>query len=117
MTMAHELGKYGEMLAADYLGAAGLQILERNWCRPEGEIDILAREGPVLVVVEVKTRSGRSHGSAFEAVTPAKVARLRGLAARWLRDQSEWFSAIRVDVVALERFAGEFSIQHHRGVS
>src|SRR4051794_20738617 len=117
MTMAHELGRYGEQLAVDYLRAAGLKILERNWSCPEGEIDILAREGPVLVVVEVKTRSGRSHGSAFEAVTSAKIAKLRTVSARWLSGQREWFSSVRIDVVALERFAGEFSIRHDRGVS
>jgi putative endonuclease len=117
MAATHELGKHGEQLAVDYLRAAGLKILERNWSCPEGEIDILARDGPVLVVVEVKTRSSRSHGSAFEAVTAAKLARLRSLAARWLKGQSEWFSLIRVDVVALERFAGEFSIRHDKGVS
>jgi putative endonuclease len=117
MAATHELGRHGEQLAVDYLRAAGFKILERNWYCPEGEIDILARDGPVLVVVEVKTRSGRSHGTAFEAVTAAKLARLRTLAAKWLSDQPEWFSAIRIDVVALERFAGEFSIRHDRGVS
>ncbi|WP_214413434.1 YraN family protein [Sphaerisporangium fuscum] len=116
MAATHDLGKHGEQLAVDYLRAAGLKILERNWWCAEGEIDILARDGPVLVVVEVKTRSGRSHGTAFEAVTPAKLARLRTLAARWLSGQSQWFSSIRIDVVALERFAGEFSIRHDRGV-
>ncbi|MEU9886437.1 YraN family protein [Sphaerisporangium sp. NPDC051011] len=117
MAAAHELGRYGEQLAADYLRAAGFKIIDRNWSCHEGEIDILARDGSALVVVEVKTRSGRSHGTAFEAVTPAKLARLRTLAARWLNGQTEWFSAIRIDVVALERFAGEFSIRHDRGVS
>ncbi|WP_424529695.1 YraN family protein [Sphaerisporangium viridialbum] len=117
MAATHELGRHGEQLAVDYLRAAGLQILERNWCCPEGEIDILARDGPVLAVVEVKTRSGRSHGTAFEAVTPAKLARLRTLAARWLSGQPEWFASVRIDVIALERFAGEFSIRHDRGVS
>ncbi|MCW2881607.1 MAG: hypothetical protein JWQ95_5707 [Sphaerisporangium sp.] len=117
MAATHELGKHGEQLAVDYLRAAGFNILERNWWCPEGEIDILVRDGPVLVVVEVKTRSGRSHGTAFQAVTPAKLARLRTLAAKWLSGQPEWFSSIRIDVVALERFAGEFSIRHDRGVS
>ncbi|GII83091.1 UPF0102 protein [Sphaerisporangium siamense] len=117
MAATHELGRHGEQLAVDYLRAAGYKILDRNWSCAEGEIDILARHGSALVVVEVKTRSGRSHGTAFEAVTPAKLTRLRMLAARWLSGQSEWFSAIRIDVVALERFGGEFSIRHDRGVS
>ncbi|GAA1522381.1 YraN family protein [Sphaerisporangium rubeum] len=117
MAEIHELGKHGERLAVDFLTAAGLKILERNWRCDGGEIDILASEGSVLVVVEVKTRSGRSHGTAFESVTRAKFGRLRALAGKWLSTQSRWFSAIRIDVVAIERFAGEFVLRHERGVS
>ncbi|MDH2430101.1 YraN family protein [Sphaerisporangium sp. TRM90804] len=117
MATAHELGRYGEEIAVDFLLAEGLQILERNWRCSEGEIDILARDGPVLVIVEVKTRSGRTHGTAFEAVTPAKFTRLRALASRWLKTQPEWFASVRIDVIALERFAGEFVLRYARGVS
>ncbi|MFC4057576.1 YraN family protein [Planomonospora corallina] len=116
MAAKDELGRHGEQVAVDYLLAHGMQILDRNWRCPEGEIDVVARDGRALVVVEVKTRSGRSHGTAFEAVTRAKVARLRGLAGRWLGGRREWFDSVRVDVVALERFAGELVIRHERGV-
>ncbi|MEU8384231.1 YraN family protein [Streptosporangium sp. NPDC048865] len=116
MAAKDELGKHGEQIAVDYLLAHGLQILDRNWRCPDGEIDIVAREGRTLVVVEVKTRSGRSHGTAFEAVTEAKIARLHRLAAGWLAGRQERFDAIRVDVVALERFAGDFVVRHERGV-
>ncbi|GAA2860284.1 YraN family protein [Streptosporangium fragile] len=116
MAAKDELGKHGEQVAVDYLVAHDLQILDRNWRCPDGEIDILAREGRTLVAVEVKTRSGRSHGTAFEAVTEEKVARLRRITARWLRGRGERFDAVRVDVIALERFAGDFAIRHERGV-
>ncbi|MEU4405029.1 YraN family protein [Streptosporangium sp. NPDC023963] len=116
MAAKDELGKHGEQIAVDYLLAHDLQILDRNWRCPGGEIDIVARERRTLVAVEVKTRSGRSHGTAFEAVTNAKIARLRRLAASWLAERPDRFDAIRVDVVALERFAGDFAIRHERGV-
>jgi len=116
MAAKDELGKHGEQIAVDYLLAQDLQILDRNWRCPDGEIDIVAREGHTLVAVEVKTRSGRSHGTAFEAVTNAKIARLHRLAAGWLAERQERFAAIRVDVVALERFAGDFVVRHERGV-
>ncbi|MEU8201768.1 YraN family protein [Streptosporangium sp. NPDC049046] len=118
MAAKDELGKHGEQLAVDYLLAHDLQILDRNWRCPDGEIDVVAREGDTLVAVEVKTRSGRSHGTAFEAVTDAKISRLRRLAARWLAECEDRcrFDAIRVDVVALERFAGDFVVRHERGV-
>ena len=51
------LGAYGEQVAAAHLVASGMTVLERNWRCPQGEIDIVARDGDVLVVCEVKTRS------------------------------------------------------------
>lgn len=110
-----ELGKHGEQLAVDYLCANGMQILARNWRCRHGEIDVVAQEGRNLVVVEVKTRSSRSHGTALESVRPAKLARLRMLAAKWLATQSQHFETVRVDVIALEQFAGDYSLKHVRG--
>jgi putative endonuclease len=111
----NNLGRHGEQLAAAYLEAEGMEILARNWRCRHGELDIIARDGPGLVVVEVKTRSGRSHGTALESVRPAKVRRLRLLAAAWLSAQQSSFATVRVDVIAIERFAGDFSLQHVRG--
>ncbi|GAA4218219.1 putative endonuclease [Streptosporangium album] len=116
MAAKDELGRHGEQVAVDYLLAQGMQILDRNWRCPDGEIDVVARDGRSLVVVEVKTRSGRTHGTAFEAVTEVKLARLRRLSGRWLATQCERFDSIRVDVIALERFAGDIAIRHERGV-
>ncbi|MFI6480166.1 YraN family protein [Nonomuraea sp. NPDC050663] len=116
MAAKDDLGRHGEQLAADYLTAAGMRILERNWRSRRGEIDILARDGADLVVVEVKTRSSRSHGTPLESVRPAKLARLRTLAAQWLSTQPSTFRTVRIDVIALERFAGDYSLRHIRGV-
>ena len=89
MNARKALGRYGEDLAARRLREAGMTVLERNWRCAEGEIDIVARDGDALVVCEVKTRA-RGAGT-FEhpmaAVTPAKAARLRRLAARWLTER------------------------------
>lgn len=117
MAAGNELGRRGEQVAATFIRDFGMRVLERNWRCRDGEIDIIARDGDTLVVVEVKTRSGRSHGTGLEAVDEGKVARLYGLAARWLGGQSERFARIRIDVVALERFAGEFVVRYERGVS
>ncbi|WP_327044489.1 YraN family protein [Microbispora sp. NBC_01189] len=116
MAAKDQLGRHGEQLAVTYLTARGMRVLDRNWRCADGEIDIVARDGNALVVVEVKTRSGRSHGTAFEAVTGEKLLRLRALAGRWLAAHAERFDTIRVDVIALERFAGDFSLRHERGV-
>ncbi|WP_084961367.1 YraN family protein [Thermoactinospora rubra] len=116
MAAKDELGRHGEEVAARYLRDRGMRILERNWRCAQGEIDIIAQDGDDLVVVEVRTRSGRSHGTALESVRPGKLSRLRALAARWLAAQPCAFRTVRVDVIALERFAGDFALRHVRGV-
>lgn len=111
------LGRRGEQLAADYLGAAGLLILDRNWRCSQGEIDIVASEGRTLVVCEVKTRSGVRFGTPLESVTRQKAWRQRRLAVLWLREQHLLYDEIRIDVVGVLRTAaGEFCIEHVRGV-
>jgi len=121
------LGRYGENLAARHLTAAGLSVLARNWRCREGEVDIVAREGDVLVICEVKTRRDIAFGTPLDAVTPAKAARLRRLAVRWLADQRlgaaddsasgyEGYSEVRFDVVSvLLPAAGGPIVEHLRG--
>ena len=77
------LGRRGEKLAADHLIASGFEIVDRNWRCSQGEIDIIATKNSELVFVEVKTRSSLAFGHPLEAITVAKLARLRRLAAAW----------------------------------
>jgi putative endonuclease len=121
------LGRYGEELAARHLVAAGMQVLARNWRCREGEVDIVALDGDVLVVCEVKTRRALGFGAPIEAVTPQKAARLRRLAARWLADQRtgvpvdsaaayDRYAEVRFDVVSVVRPArGPSVVEHVRG--
>ena len=73
------VGRYGEDVAARHLTEAGLVVLERNWRCREGEIDIVARDGDVLVVCEVKTRRSTTYGTpARGRDTDRKAARAAG---------------------------------------
>jgi putative endonuclease len=117
MNPKDELGRAGEQLAAEYLERAGLRILDRNWRCADGEIDIVAAERRVLVVCEVKTRSGTVFGTPLEAVSRHKRARLRRLAVQWLAAHGVLFDEVRIDVIGLLKDrAGEFQIEHVRGV-
>ena len=111
------LGRYGEEVAARYLRDHGLTILERNWRCDLGELDIVAREGDVLVVCEVKTRTSSSFGTPQEAVTRRKLARLRRLAARWVAERGVRVPEVRLDLVGvrLDR-SGDARFEHARGV-
>jgi putative endonuclease len=93
------VGAYGERLALRHLVQAGLVVLDRNWRTGTGEIDIIAREGDVLVFCEVKTRRGSTFGTPAEAVVPAKVTKLRRLAAEWLARARVRPREVRFDVV------------------
>lgn len=69
-------GTQGEQLACRFLEEQGYEVLERNWRQGRYELDIVARKGPELVVVEVKTRSSDQHGQPAEAVRKGKRGKL-----------------------------------------
>jgi putative endonuclease len=103
------LGRSAEALVAARLERAGWRIIARN-ARPSdvrGEIDLIALDGTALVFVEVKARrAGSIPGpeTPAMAVGPRKRARLRGLAAAWLRDRGydvPRHRDLRFDVVGL----------------
>jgi putative endonuclease len=111
------LGRRGEEAAARHLIGLGWRILDRNWRCAEGELDIVAHDGAEIVVCEVKTRSSTDYGTPAEAVTPAKAARLRRLAVRWLIAHAIGGTAVRIDVIGLVADGpSRFTVDHLRGV-
>ena len=118
MRARQALGRYGEDLAAAWLREAGMAVLARNWRCRAGEIDIVARDGDVLVVCEVKTRRGLDFGSPLEAVTTVKANRLARLALEYRRAQSLVPCPLRIDVVGvLIGPGGCVSVEHVRGTA
>jgi putative endonuclease len=111
------LGQYGESLAARHLTGQGMVVLDHNWRCPAGEIDLVLRDGRVLVICEVKTRSSTACGSPLEAVTAIKVERLRRLAAHWLEAHPVHPTEIRIDMVGILRPPrGPSMVEHVRGI-
>jgi len=96
------LGGSGEDRAASWYAANGYEVLARNWRCRQGEVDLIARRGHTHVFCEVKTRTSDAFGVPAEAVTPAKQARLRRLAGRWLSEHACGPPGpVRFDVVAI----------------
>lgn len=94
------VGRRGEQCAVDYLVGRGWRIVERNWYCRHSELDIIAEDpNEELVFVEVKYRRSVAHGSGTEAVTAAKLKRMRIAAATWLSEYSRGDSVIRFDVI------------------
>lgn len=78
----NQLGARGEALAAEFLERKGFRILERNLASRIGEIDLLARDGDTLVIVEVKTQSGAGTFNPVHKLDFAKRRKLGLLAAQ-----------------------------------
>jgi putative endonuclease len=96
------LGRRGEELAAAALSDRGYEIVARNWRRPTGEIDIIARRAGVWTFFEVRTRRGRRFGTPEESFTPAKEERMYELALDYLVDRGEPDPDWRIGFVAVE---------------
>ncbi len=77
-------GARAEALAADFLMRYGLAIVERNWRRRHGEIDLIARDGETLVFIEVRLRRRNDFGGAAASITAAKQSRLLRAAGLYL---------------------------------
>ena len=90
------IGRFGERVAARYLQSLGMAILETNWTCKYGEVDIVARDGATLVICEVKTRTGTSHGTGLEAVSGRKATRLH-----WSRLRSNSWCRSTANCVAV----------------
>jgi putative endonuclease len=99
------LGQQGERRAARYVRRQGLRVIERNWRCPGGELDLLAREGDTLVVIEVRTSKAGFAGGPAYTVGPEKQRRLERLTRRWML-RSRWNpTSVRFDVVSVQRRA------------
>jgi len=95
------LGDRGEAEAVRFLRKKGFSILARGYRCPLGELDVVARDGPTIVFVEVKTRRGSGGDPPQAAVDWRKQRRLARLAAAYLNHHGLHDRACRFDVVAV----------------
>jgi len=102
-----DLGRRGEKLAARELRRRGYEILERRWRCRLGEIDLVARQGEVLVVVEVKARSREDYGLPIDAVDRAKRRKLSKLARAYLKAKNLRDTNVRFDLVGVTFTGGK----------
>jgi putative endonuclease len=105
------LGVRGEDLAVAELRRQGMEVLERNWRCRLGEIDVVATETvagrSTVVFCEVKCRSGLGFGDPLEAITWAKLRKLRSLAAEWLSAHEVSAGSIRIDAIGVLLVRGQ----------
>lgn len=109
-------GRTGEELAASFLTAKGLRVVEKNFRCQAGEIDLICQAGELLVFVEVKTRSGTLFGTPGQAVNRTKVGRMVRAASAYLTREDLWSRSCRFDLVAIVLGQGEPKLEHWEDV-
>lgn len=111
MAKHNELGNQGEEIAVQYLTDKGYEILERNWRNIHKEIDIIAKDGKVLVIVEVKTRQTDEYGNPDFAVTRRKQRMLIAAANAYI-SKNNIDVETRFDIISIFFRDGEPIIEH-----
>jgi putative endonuclease len=109
------LGRAGEDLACRELERRGYVIVARRYRRRGGELDIVARDGPTLVFVEVKARGGRSFGDAAAAVTIGKRRRIGQLALEYVARNHLTGCPCRFDVVSIHFDGARTAVEVYQG--
>ncbi len=112
-----ELGRWGEWIALKHLRKLGWDIVARNWKGFQGEVDLIAYDGPFLVFVEVKTRRGPTSWPGEESVDWKKERKLDELAFDFLVCHEISKTPVRLDVIAVETTdLRGFVLRHYRNV-
>ena len=107
----NELGKKGEVIAAEYLEGEGFRIVERNWRYNKKEIDLIAFDEDRFVVIEVKTRTTDGWEHPKEAITVSKIRFLVEATEAYIM-QNDIQEEVRFDVVTLIPQNGGWKIEH-----
>ena len=111
MAERNDRGKEGESIARKYLERKEYKVLHTNWHWHHYELDIVAVDGDMLVVVEVKTRSADYLLSPEEAVDHRKIKRIVAAADAYVRNFNIDLP-VRFDIVAIVQNGSEYTIDH-----
>ena len=118
MKIANPTAVKGENLATQYLRQHGYKIIERNFRKGYGEIDIVAVCDNTLVFVEVKTRTSSTFGSPLESITPWKLKTLIKTAQYYKLVHPNLPESLRIDALSVKLAAGEVeNIEHIKNIS
>ena len=118
----HQVGKWGETTAADYLRGLGYRVICINYRASGGEIDLIAehedRVGIITVFVEVKTRTSQRYGYPEESITAKKWQNLMSAIEEYNHKSATEDEDWRVDVLAIQKTSGsaEAEIIHFKDV-
>ncbi|MDO6470766.1 YraN family protein [Maribacter sp. 1_MG-2023] len=107
----NEFGKEGEQIAVDYLKKNGYVVKYKNYRYLKAEIDIIAKKGDVLAIVEVRSRSSNFIENIAETVTPKKIKLLVMAADHYVTDNNLDVE-VRFDIITILKNNSQFELEH-----
>ncbi|BAO54959.1 YraN family protein [Nonlabens marinus] len=108
----NDLGTAGEELAVAHLLKSGYQILARNYVYLKGEIDVIARMGNTVVIVEVKTRSTPDFGDPQDFLKPGQIKRLVDTSDHFVHELEDVDVEVRFDIIAIIKNKRGTQVEH-----
>jgi len=108
----HSKGDRGEKIAANYLINSGYEIIDTNWRIREGELDIIAKIGQIIVFIEVKTAHSSKFGSPIEWVDSVKQSQIGKLAEIWIDKNHPENCSFQFDVIGLTKEGEMYKVEH-----
>jgi len=100
MSQHNEVGKIGEEIAKKFLEKQGYKIIEQNYKTKYAEIDLIAKKGEDLILVEVRTKVGDKFGTPEETINKKKMRKLRGNAMAY-SSIKKWKGPVRIDAICI----------------
>lgn len=118
MKIANPLARRGEDKAALFLLKKGFKIIERNFRKGYGEIDIVATKDNMLVFIEVKTRTSEQYGTPFESITSWKLRSLIKTAQFYKLIHKNFPDSMRIDAISVVFDSdGKESLEHLENIT
>ncbi len=108
-------GKFGEILAKNFLKQKGYSIICENYKTRVGEIDLIAEKGNTVIFIEVKYRTNKNFGTAEESINYFKLERIKKAAMNFLQTYKKNYKNFRIDIVAINNFE-TLKINHYKNI-
>ncbi len=108
-------GKFGEIIAKNYLEKNGYKVLFQNYKTRFGEIDIIAEEKDFIIFVEVKYRTNPNFGKAEESINNFKLEKIKKTAEHFIESFNKVTHKIRFDIIAINNFS-HLEINHYKNI-
>ncbi len=115
MRLNHAQGAAGEAAALVFLQAQGCTLLARNWHCAFGEIDLIVKNGNMILFVEVKYRKNARFGGAVYSITPSKLLKLQRSVEYYLQQHGLMHAPCRLDAVLIQGSDAPLWVQNITG--